>query len=329
MVLNSQVEDRLYKLNPIEISQQKTGKIIFDYPNDAYITGKKKDLSFVKTFFLKNNHVYISKHNRFAEYPKHSHDFLEFNYMLNGHCNQIINDKLVKLSSGDLILLDNNSTHSIEKLSENDILINIIFPKDNFNIDILSELNSQKNILFHFLMQNISSHAAGGYVFFDVSKNLNIKSIIEQMINNYFEDTTFSNEILKTYIPILFMELIGNTEYYFSGEIQNTPTNETVIRCLKLIEEKYQTLTLSYLSKALSYNKTYLSNLLKDKLGKNFTELLNDERMKKAAILLESTSLPIVQISHKVGITNLNYFYKIFKQRYEDTPNIWRKNRFK
>ncbi|MBB5887642.1 AraC family transcriptional regulator [Lactovum miscens] len=323
-MLNNVVKDYLYNYNTIELIQKETQEVIFDYPNNAFITGKNKDLSFVKTFFLKNRAVYISKHNRFADYPTHTHDFLEFNYMLDGKCEQIINGEPFTLHTGDLLLMDNNSHHKIRALSEHDILINIIFPMENFSTELLSELKQQKNMLFQFLMQDISKHSEGGFVFFDAEKNPTIRDILEQMINVYFTGLTFSNEILRSYVPILFMELIGNTDYHLNGVVQKTITNETIIQSLKYIESEYQTLTLSELSKKLAYNKNYLSNLLKAKLGHTFTELLNEERLKNSVLLLELTTLPITDVAEQVGFSNLNYFYRIFTKKYGVKPKEFR-----
>lgn len=323
-MLNEIVKDYLFGYNSIEIKQRETGKLNFDYPNDAFITHGDKDLSFVKTFFLKNQAVYISKHNRFADYPNHRHDFLEFNYMLYGSCEQIINGEPFILREGDLLLIDNKSHHAIRALSEKDILINIIFPMESFSTDTLSDLWQKKNILFRFLMSDISTRSEGGFVFFNANKNPAVREILEQMLNNYFTGVTFSREILRAYIPILFMELAGNTDYQLSGNVQYMNTNDTIIESLKIIESDYRTLTLQKLSKRMNYNKNYLSNLLKSRLGHTFTELLNEQRLKNAVVLLESTKMPISEVSEEVGISNLNYFYKIFKEKYEMSPKEFR-----
>ncbi|WP_374285692.1 AraC family transcriptional regulator [Lactococcus sp.] len=323
-MLDSLVKDYLYSFNHKESIQREEGQFIIDYPINAYQISNNRGILFVKDFFLKNNYVFISKHPRFADYPEHRHEFLEFNYMLDGECTQIINGKEMKLSKGDLVLLNSKSRHKIKALSENDILINIIFPKEKFDLEWMSEINRQDNTLFSFLMQDITSHSEGEYVYFEGHKNDNIKINIEQMLNKYFTYGNFSNEMLRFYIPILFMELVGNTPYRISGKISNSITNEIIIKSLELIEDEYETLTLSSLSKKLSYSKNYLSNLLKEKTSFTFTELLNKERLRRACLLLNSTQIPIREISYSVGISNVNYFYKIFRDRYNLSPKEYR-----
>jgi YesN/AraC family two-component response regulator len=305
------------------LEQQKTRTFILDYPRNAY-SQRDKTFFFVKNFFLKNNYVFISKHNRFADYPEHSHDFLEFNYMLSGDCTQIVNGQELLLKKGDILLLDQFCRHSIKELSTDDILINIIFPKEHFDVEWMTVITHQDNALFSFLIQNISRYSGKEYILFESSQNTAIQQIIEQMINHYFTDDHFSNEILRFYIPILFMELIGNTHYTINGKSINSESNQIVIDSLKVIEDEYETLSLQKLSKKLYYNKNYLSNLLHKKTGHTFTELLNSEKIKNAAFLLGSTSLPIRTVSENVGISNLNYFYKLFKEKYGENPGTYR-----
>ncbi|HRM89934.1 MAG TPA: helix-turn-helix transcriptional regulator, partial [Thomasclavelia ramosa] len=55
-----------------------------------------------------------------------------------------------------------------------------------------------------------------------------------------------------------------------------------------------------------------------------FKQLIQEERLKAAANLLKTTSLPIVEIMQEVGYENITYFYKIFKEKFKITPSIYR-----
>ena len=54
------------------------------------------------------------------------------------------------------------------------------------------------------------------------------------------------------------------------------------------------------------------------------TVTIQEERLKAAANLLKTTSLPIVEIMQEVGYENITYFYKIFKEKFKITPSIYR-----
>ena len=73
--------DYLTQETAIESQQKETGKHIPDYDS------QKADLPrLTNDLFLANRSIYISKHNRYAPYPKHTHQFLELNYVLKGEC---------------------------------------------------------------------------------------------------------------------------------------------------------------------------------------------------------------------------------------------------
>jgi AraC-like DNA-binding protein/mannose-6-phosphate isomerase-like protein (cupin superfamily) len=314
----------LFNYNKIEQKQRKSGKFIMDLPQHSFDYNENK-MVLSDHYFLKNDRIYISKHNRFAAYPEHTHKFLELNFMLKGQSTQIINGENQVLREGELLLLGQGSTHSIEALDHDDILINIIFPQSKFDIEWLSHMHSQDNQLFQFLMHTVSKNAKGEHVIFQASNNHAIRTILIQMLNKYFTESTFSNEILRFYLPILFMELVGNTTYTLSSDSTESSTNTLVIESLKRIEKDYHSISLESLAKELNYNTSYLSEIIKERTGKKFIELVNEKRMKQAKFLLDSTDLPISEICHAVGLQNKTHFYKQFKHSYKITPGEYRK----
>lgn len=314
----------LFNYNNIEQKQRKTGKFVMDLPKNSFNYDNEK-MVLSDQYFLKNDRIYISKHNRFAAYPEHTHCFLELNYMLKGSSKQIINGEEKILKEGELLLLGQGSTHSIDALDHDDVLINIIFPQTKFDIEWLSHMHSQDNQLFQFLMHTVSENAKGEYIVFQAQQNRAIHTIMIQMLNKYFTESTFSNEILRFYLPILFMELVGNTTYTLSSNQKENSTNTIVIEALKSIEKDYQEITLESLAHSLNYNTSYLSEVIKEKTGKKFIELVNEQRMKQAKLLLDSTDLPISEICHAIGLQNKTHFYKQFRANYNMNPGQYRK----
>ncbi|QEL53637.1 AraC family ligand binding domain-containing protein [Enterococcus durans] len=215
--MNKIVEDYLYHHTQVEEAQLNKKKFVMDIPSTSFQT-TKEDMVLLKDYFLKNNYIYISKHPRFAPYPKHSHHFLELNYVYSGKSIQYINNKREVINQGEILLLDSGSSHSLEVHGEQDILIDIIFPNDKVNIDWLSNLNVKNSVLFNFLAQTMATRSRKEYLIFRCSENEHVQIILDQMINKYFTEPVFANEIISLYIPILFTELIGNCTYDFYEE---------------------------------------------------------------------------------------------------------------
>ncbi|MEZ7612146.1 response regulator [Streptococcus sp. 20925_1_77] len=84
-------------------------------------------------------------------------------------------------------------------------------------------------------------------------------------------------------------------------------------------------LTLKDLAYQLGFSSSYLSVLIKKKLGLPFQEYLIQERMKKAQLLLLTTDLKIYEIADQVGFEDMNYFSQRFKQVVGVTPRQYKK----
>ncbi len=319
--MNSRVLELLKKHDLIEIEQIKTGHHVDDLPANAVI--KNIENRIINNYFFKSRDVYISKHDRFADYPEHSHKFLEMNYMLNGSCDEIVNGTSIHLNKGDLLLLDVGSSHSIKKLSENDLLINLLFRDKSININLLSDMRRSNSILYDFLIKRSSGERTSlKYVIFKNDNNNDIKKTMEDIISEYYSKNEFSNPIISSYLSILLTKLVRN--YHVTINNKN-PRQQLMIKILKEISGNYQNITLSKLALKYGYNRNYLSNLIKKETGKNFSTLINTQRMIKAHTLITSTDLPILDIIENIGMLNKSDFYKKYKNQYHILPNEERK----
>ena len=84
-------------------------------------------------------------------------------------------------------------------------------------------------------------------------------------------------------------------------------------------------LTLKDLAYQLGFSASYLSVLIKEKIGTPFQDYLIQERMKKAQLLLLTTDLKIYEIADQVGFEDMNYFSQRFKQVVGVTPRQYKK----
>ena len=59
--------------------------------------------------------------------------------------------------------------------------------------------------------------------------------------------------------------------------------------------------------------------------GYYFNDYLNEERLKQAVALIETTDLKLKDIVGRVGFSSQTYFNRQFKSRYGMTPNVYRR----
>lgn len=77
---------------------------------------------------------------------------------------------------------------------------------------------------------------------------------------------------------------------------------------LKHVEQEYKTCTLESAAAIAGYSPAYLSNLIKEKTGRTFSQIKLDQQLSEAAYLLNNTGLSITRVAQKVGISNMSYF---------------------
>src|SRR5699024_12522266 len=108
-------------------------------------------------------------------------------------------------------------------------------------------------------------------------------------------------------------------------ELTHSSETDPFIQGREIIDTDYASVSLSEVSERLNYNKNYLSNLIKEKSGSTFTELLNEKKLMKAQLLIQSTEMPINMIASEVGYSNNTYFYKKYKEYFQHLPGEERK----
>lgn len=86
-----------------------------------------------------------------------------------------------------------------------------------------------------------------------------------------------------------------------------------------------QDISLKNLAKEYSVSASYLSALFKKEMGLTITDYTNQQRIRRAIILLNSTNLPISDIAFVCGIYDTSYFRKLFKKYVGKTPTEYQK----
>ena len=74
----------------------------------------------------------------------------------------------------------------------------------------------------------------------------------------------------------------------------------------------------------LEVSPSYLSTLFRKETGLTLTEYVNRKRIEYGILLLNTTSMQIQRISQHCGISDINYFTRIFKKMVGKTPKEYR-----
>ena len=99
-------------------------------------------------------------------------------------------------------------------------------------------------------------------------------------------------------------------------------------QAVEYIEAHYQeqSLSLEEVAQYICQPRTYVSRIFRSQCGMRYIDYLSDVRMKKAAELLQNTSLQIREITQRVGYWDSVSFQKKFKGVYGMNPSEYRRN---
>ena len=257
-------------------------------------------------------------HGRHIDERFHRHDFFFVNFAYRGHYEPLsaTSQNRIFMKEGDCYLGQPYSGYALKKDGEEDIIIvGILIKKETFLREYLSVLGADTSLL-HFFLEHSVYQYADGIIRFTPAVDSPIWSLLDLMIEEYAEPTEQTQTLLKA----LFLSMA----IYMAQELQSqdlTPEKQTIAdQVTAYIELHSDTATLKSTAAHFGYHPVYISRLLSKKTGKNFSQTILEFRMKKAAILLQSTDLSIEKIAAMLGYSNNSNFYKAFRDYYGTSP---------
>lgn len=267
--------------------------------------------------------IELRPHTRFIHFPKHTHNYVEVVYMCSGKTRHIINGSEVVLKQGELLFLSQNATQEIYPASENDIGVNFIVLPEFFD-QTLSMIGDEASLIRDFIIDCLRNGSQNiRYLHFKVADILPIQNLIENLIWMLLNTQPNKCRLNQTTMGLLFLHLMNSTDKMEIGKEHEA--QELILQVFRYIEDNYRDGELSELARENECDLYWLSRMIKQTTGKNYTELVQEKRLSQAAFLLSTTSLSIMDISLDVGYSNFSYFYRIFKKKFGVSPKDFRK----
>ena len=280
---------------------------------------RSRDVISGEKLLAKGKLIAIRPHTRFVAFPEHTHDYVEIVYMCQGSTRHRINGEDVLLQEGERLLLGQNARQSIEAAGERDIAVNFIV-RPEFFAGTLSFLGDEKTPLRSFILDCLAGGSESGYLHFRVSDVLPVQNLVENLLWTLISETPNKRGIHQMTMGLLFAQLLNFADHLTFSNSEE----ETVLRVLNYLEEHYRDGSLTEVASSLHYDISTLSNLIRRRTGKTYTELLQERRLSQAAWLLKNSDKRVEDISHSVGYENISYFHRLFLSHFGCTPKHYR-----
>lgn len=264
--------------------------------------------------------ITVRPHTRFASFPTHRHNYVEIMYMCSGKTvHRMEGRPPLTLQAGELLFLNQNAAHGVDRAGEEDVGVNFIVLPQFF--DYALALIGMDNVLGKFLLSGLRQ--SGGELsclHFRVSHVPTVQNLVENLVWSLVHPQPNARRINQATMGVLLLQLLNYTE-----DLEAASGNGAVLSALREIEENYRTADLTRLAGELHVSLPYLSAAVHRATGRTFKELLLEKRLSKAAQLLRETRLTTQDIILAVGYENTSYFYRVFRARFGVTPKEYRR----
>ncbi|MEI7024128.1 AraC family transcriptional regulator [Paenibacillus sp. y28] len=270
--------------------------------------------------------ITFSVHPRFSPVDTHRHSFIELIYIYSGECHQTINNNRVSMKKGELCILDTNTFHSIAETGRDDIIINCLMRKSYLDWAFLSRLSGNdifSSFLTHAIYENKHSNE---YILIHSGDNEKISRIMNAILCEYFDKQPCSGEIINSYMVILFAEMLRMYKGDVNERNYSALKNTKITDIIHYLQSNYKTVTLESTARHFNFNSNYLGKVLKKITGSTFIDLVHQIRLSQACILLRNSDVSVQTVANEVGYENINFFYRIFKRKYDCSPAEYRKS---
>ena len=197
------------------------------------------------------------------------------------------------------------------------LLVSNIFNNDFPSIEkYLSEFFSQDTSL-----QEMKNHCYGWIMYVH-------NAVFADNKTRSFDSRRTMNKVFEAKEIEELQEVISR---YMKGCCDRFVLNDNVTvlvkSCLRIMQREYdnEDLNLNYCANKLDVTSSYLSGRFSRDMNQSFSVYLNTLRMDKAREMLKNVSLKVYEIAERVGITDVSYFNKLFRDYEGKTPLQYRR----
>ena len=231
--------------------------------------------------------------------------------------------------------------HCAERVSRNESADNLIQ-----DMEYLQLLRDQNKLLYSYLCQNspeqglelagalFNNYLRGGIAFTRRQCIYTVTKLLDEVAGN---DLMAWNQMYAQCLTPTFFTITRSDAmkewlarcmkilFDFVSEQAEAKRNTSIEKVMDYLREHYsEDITLAGIAEKVFLNPAYISRLIKEQTGKNYTDLVMEMRIDRAVELLENTDMYVYEVAEKVGYGNLKYFYKVFRKIKGKSPGDYR-----
>ncbi len=246
---------------------------------------------------------------------EHFHDWIEFIFIEEGKQDFMINEEVFHLSKGDFFMIPYNLMHKSETFDEETKKIVLQIKRSYLN-EIIPLFDADRIICNTMYITTAQEY----HLYHELIEQFKI------MMTLYFEEDEKSRVGFQGSLYMFFYLLMKNFEGNQNDHAVYQKTGEYINQILNYMHKHYdEDISLDILADYLHITPKYISRIVKENIGINFKDYLNQIRLNHAVYEMANSHQSLSEIAYCCGFSNYKSMIKIFQQTYHMTPLAYRK----
>ena len=280
-----------------------------------------------------NEHLFIQENAtaeiqhvpRYIDIFAHRHDFFEIVCTTKGRCLHRVEGVEVYMEQGDITIIPPNVYHYL--LAEPDcITLTVKIRKSTFDSVFPTLMRSGTTLSAYFAQTLYSRHYRNSLTF-HCGQDAFLPELLLYMLAQQSEKKQHYTHVLTGLLATFFPYLLQNYEDTIEFSDGDNALNERMIEIESYMRQNFKTATLQNTAQHFCLSPAYLSAMVKQQTGFNFSAIMRRIKMENAAALLTDTDMKVEQICDSVGYSDATQFIKTFKAYFGTTPLKYRKRK--
>ena len=271
-----------------------------------------------RTYYLTTN-TGIQHYAQLRLCEEHTHDFIEFVYILRGKCVHTIDGKVYPVKKGDMLIINYGQKHSI--IGGAGEYINIFLKPEYLSENIADRCNAFALLdLVEFSDFKKTLAEIKNLVSFTDFERATVENILLNLETEMHETPVGYTISARSWFNLLLVMVFRKMSLLLTERF-NGISEELLIFIKTHCHEKME---MRDLAGKCHYHPAYFSRCFRSYTGMSFTEYLKKVRIDRAAQLLANTGLQVQDVCYEVGYADKTKFFRHFRDIVGKTPLAYR-----
>ena len=233
-------------------------------------------------------------------------------YLLSGELAVTVNEREHTMYPDDILVLNAGDAFDLAAGSHT-VLCTI-----RYDLGVLDALGVSENVRFNC--------ASMGARITGEERISALRRLLQEVMYRYLKNGSAVNAAVMSGCYAVLDRLIQDFSFTAAESGDGQKLDRRIREIITYIQENYAAqITLSELAKKFYVSDSHLSRLFKSSLGLGFRDYLTQVRLEAAERELRTTDRSIIRLANDNGFSGLAVFNRSFKEKYGETPSVYKK----